>query len=283
MSKPLFRKPLLLGKFRADASQLGLGEACKLLLAQGLTILMRDFGFRHRQWCGELRVPALAHPLIFRYFSSDVYTIRQTLVTREHEPVSRLGPLRLIVDCGANIGASAACLLSYYPSATLIAIEPDADNFAVLEKNLAPYGARARAVRAAVWPREGEALRCVRGSFADGLDWSATVSAAADREGDIEGITLSRVLDDSGLQAIDLLKMDIEGAERLVFGAGCERWLARTHHLCIELHGAECDAAFERAMSSFAFEREQSNELTICTNLRRAAPPKDADLPRRQR
>lgn len=143
-SKPLFRKPLLLRHFRADASQLGLGGACKLLVAQGLTILMRDFGFRRREWRGELRVPALAHPLIFRYFSSDVYTIRQTLVAREHEPVSRLGALRLIVDCGANIGASAACLLSYYPSATLIAIEPDADNFAVLEKNLAPYGARAR-------------------------------------------------------------------------------------------------------------------------------------------
>ena len=90
------------------------------------------------------------------------------------------------------------------------------------------------------------------------------------------------MLDDSGLQAMDLLKMDIEGAERLVFGAGCERWLARIRSLCIELHGEEWDAAFERAMSSFAFEREQSNELTICTNLRTAAP-KGADLPRRQR
>jgi len=251
-----------------DTHRLGFLGAMKLLCAQVLTILMKDFGFPRWHWSLRLHSRDLVHPVTFRLCSSDVYTLRQILVAREHGPVSALAGIRFIVDCGANIGVSAAWLLCRYPEANLVAIEPDPENFALLETNLAPYGKRARAIRAAVWPKEGESLRCVRGSFADGLDWSATVGPAGASEADTDGVTLERVMAESGHPTIDLCKMDIEGAECLLFRADCGIWLARTRHLCVELHGQECERAFNAAMNAYLCERVQSNELTVCTDIR---------------
>jgi hypothetical protein len=45
------------------------------------------------------------------------------------------GKRPLIVDAGANIGASAAFFAMTYPTARIVAIEPEANNFALLLKN----------------------------------------------------------------------------------------------------------------------------------------------------
>ncbi len=67
---------------------------------------------------------------------------------------------------------------------------------------------------------------------------------------------------------IDLLKIDIEGAEIPLFGNGVDRWLPVTKNICIELHGRESEAVFFKALGSYEFEKAISGELTICTNLR---------------
>jgi FkbM family methyltransferase len=50
--------------------------------------------------------------------------------------LSRITPARaLILDCGANIGASAVLFATCYPQAKVVAIEPDAANMALLQRN----------------------------------------------------------------------------------------------------------------------------------------------------
>lgn len=259
---------------KTDASRIGARNAAKVACAQILTILMKDAKLlRRRNALWTLRVPGLLHPIQFRPFSSDAYVIRQVLVEREHTAVADLDDVRFIVDCGANIGCSAAFLLSTYPHAFLVAVEPDPTNFAVLERNLAPYGSRARAIRAAVWPDDGYPLRCSRGTYRDRLDWATTVGLAEAEDADTSAITLGRILAESGAARIDLLKIDIEGSEAPLFDHGFEPWLDRTSNLCIELHGELCENAFERAISSYETSRSESGELTICVGLKRNMRP----------
>ena len=58
------------------------------------------------------------------------------------------GRLPVIVDCSANIGLSALWFARRFPHATIIAIEPDTDNFAMLQANTAHVG-EGRGVRKA--------------------------------------------------------------------------------------------------------------------------------------
>ncbi len=54
-----------------------------------------------------------------------------------------------------------------------------------------------------------------------------------------------------GLSVIDLLKIDIEGAETDVFGIGGPAVLDKVRCCAVELHGAECQAAFFPPQSPF--------------------------------
>ena len=56
-------------------------------------------------------------------------------INRRYEEIVKSGKKPLLVDCGANIGASVAWFSARFPQAHIIAIEPAADNFSFLEIN----------------------------------------------------------------------------------------------------------------------------------------------------
>jgi hypothetical protein len=85
--------------------------------------------------------------------------------------------------------------------------------------------------------------------------------------GEVEAIDLASVVDMAGLP-IDLLKMDIEKAECLVFGADDLTWLRQVSNIAIELHGPQAHEVFFQALADFSYESAESAELTICRNLR---------------
>jgi FkbM family methyltransferase len=248
-----------------DVAKLGISGAAKASVAQVLTILLKDFHLQQKPRLMAMRPRPLIHPLIFRSARSDVYVIRQVLVEEEYVVLKDLRNVQLIIDCGANIGCSSAYFLSVFPTAKVIAVEPDRENFAILSRNLKPYGSRAHAICAAVWPDSSKKLQCVKGAFADGLDWACTVRV--DVEGDTEAVTIEELLKGSGRSTIDLLKVDIEGAERDILAAGKIGWLEYVRNLCIELHGEESSALFDAAMGSKRFKFRRSGEISVCRDI----------------
>jgi FkbM family methyltransferase len=251
-----------------DIEQLGLAGAAKLALAQAATILMKDFGLKRRSVSLTIKPIALSHPVRLRMFGSDVYTVRQVLVEREHQPLDDVGDVKFIVDCGANIGCSAAYFLSVHPNAKLVAVEPDASNFEVLQKNLAVYGNRARCIRAAIWDADDIPLRTKRGTDRDGLEWATTVEACDRASQDTIGVTLQQILGESGQEFIDILKIDIEGGEERLFLGETQSCLAHTRNLCIELHSPECECALRAVLDRYDFDEIESKELRIYRGLR---------------
>jgi FkbM family methyltransferase len=221
------------------------------------------------------------HPLYFRLGSSDLDVFDQIFIDLEYAPLCDMREVHLVVDCGANVGYSSAFFLSQFPSCHVIAVEPEPSNFAMLKRNLHAYGARAEAVHAGIWPQSA-LLKVSQERYRDGREWTVQVRPCeAHEEPDFRGVSIASLLDSSGFARISLLKMDIEGAEAIVF-QGKVDWLDRVDAIAIELHD---DSSFGRATEIFhaaihgrGFEESCSGELTIC---RRAEPGAAPDLARR--
>jgi FkbM family methyltransferase len=136
----------------------------------------------------------------------------------------------LVVDAGANIGASAVYFAIKIPGASIVAIEPAANNFDVLTENV--DGLDVRVIRAALSCRTGGSKIVDPGLGHWGLRTEATPQGV----GDVANVTIPDVLGtrEAGLFPF-LVKIDIGGAERDVFSANTE-WIARTPVLMVELH-----------------------------------------------
>lgn len=113
----------------------------------------------------------------------------------------------VILDCGANVGISVLNYKRQFPGALITAFEPDPNIFKVLRSNLAKNGASdVKVVEAAVWTHNGEIS-----FFCEGADGSRIVSG----ENRLGKETVVRTVDftDFITGPVDLIKMDIEGAE----------------------------------------------------------------------
>jgi FkbM family methyltransferase len=204
------------------------------------------------------------HPLLCRPRTSDLKVFRQIFVDREYRCLDHVDNVELIVDCGANVGYSAAYLLTKFPNAQLIAIEPDPDNFKILERNLARYGDRVRAIQSAVWSRP-VGLTLDSETQGSEMEWGRKVRPVVDGEKPtLNAIDIGSVLADSCHDSISILKVDIEGAEMSVFGENYERWLPRVDNIVIELHGDQCKKVFDQALESQEFMVSTCDELTVC-------------------
>ena len=217
-----------------------------------------------------VRIPGYEFPLHFRPRTSDPDVIEQVFVRQEYLCVARLASVRTILDCGANIGCTAFYLLHAYPDAEVVVVEPDEANMSICRLNLAPFGPRVRFVQAGVWP-PAEPLRVERGKFRDGRAWSYQVRPCRPGERpDMEGIPL-RALIRLLPTGVDLVKIDIEGAERGVFEALESDALERVRNIAIELHDEACERAFDRALGTYTAERTTAGELTVIRGLKPAA------------
>ncbi len=201
-------------------------------------------------------------PLWCRANTSDRQVFSQVFVEREYACLDYVVRPQLIIDCGANVGYTSAFFLSRYPSAHVIAVEPDPGNFAVLESNLGGYGKRAIAMRTAVWSGP-VALKLSRDS-ADDRDWAVQVRLPRDDEvPDLIATDIGQLLESSGFDRIDILKIDVEHAEIEIFGRGFESWLDRVDNIAIELHGKDARDTFFRALNPAEFSFSEFGELTI--------------------
>ena len=128
-----------------------------------------------------------------------VYKRWNDFVTTKKAPV--------ILDCGANVGISVLNYKRMYPDARITAFEPDPAIVKVLKRNLAANDAGdVTIIEAAVWTQGGTTA-----FFAEGADGSRIITdqlASSDR-------TVVETIDfaDYITEPVDLIKMDIEGAE----------------------------------------------------------------------
>ena len=165
----------------------------------------------------------------------------------------RLPPdAQIIVDLGSNVGVSILDFRARYPHARIYGVEPDARAFELLRRNLANDPA-VEIRQVAVAASDGTADFCGEGH------WASSISPTRPRHDRIQVAmrTLESLLEDLGLQHIDLRKIDVEGAEGEVFESCAPlrrvRWIVGELHL--ELLGCTPEAFFERHLVGYDVER----------------------------
>lgn len=207
--------------------------------------------------------------VIMRGNSSDADVFNQIYIQKEYSCLLDMKEVDLVIDAGANVGYSSAYFLSHFTKCHVVAVEPDPSNFAALLANLAPFGSRATLLNCGLWSKPAQ-LAIETSLYRDGREWTRQVRECQPGErGEIQAITIDQILEESGRDRLSLLKMDIEGAEAVVFAAPtCQDWLGRTEAIAIELHDdtgfGRASDVFHNAISPQNFQVSHSGELTIC-------------------
>jgi FkbM family methyltransferase len=226
----------------------------------------------HRDGLVTLASKEARFPLIARRNTSDLSAFSGVFCRRVYAAVPRFDAGGLIIDCGANVGYSAAYFLTRFPAHPLYAIEPERSNFALLRANLSSYGGAVRVIHSAVWSHAAELVHDDT-PYRDGRHWSHHVREA--RRGEqaaMFAVDIGTLLGESGQRRISLLKMDVEGAEAVVFSSNYEDWIDRVETIAIELHDdsefGEATSIFHRAIAGRGFAITHAGELTICRRMR---------------
>lgn len=200
--------------------------------------------------------------------SSDFSVFLQVFNEEQYLPVVHICLLNkinvsTILDLGANVGFTTIFLKQYFKKAKVFAVEPDQENFKTLVNNLS-FLENTSLINAAIW-RDNTYLNP---SYEEQSDWGKTFSEnlAVNDENRIEAITIQSIIDKNQLKFIDILKIDIEGAEKQVFEGSVE-FLKLTKVIAIEVHEnyISKDSITEQLRES-GFILIESGELIIGIN-----------------
>jgi FkbM family methyltransferase len=146
------------------------------------------------------------------------------------------GKPQRILDLGGNIGLATLFFGVTCPGAELACVEPVPANVALIRRNLEQNGIRATIFEAAAGPADGTVEFMVSD---DPRESSAAVNAGGQSDKRqsriVEMISVPTLLGKLGWDRIDLLKIDVEGAERELF-AGEPTWLKKVEAIVGEGH-----------------------------------------------
>jgi len=202
---------------------------------RALRSLKRSIGHFPRRYAG--RVTVWGWDLNFVDAASCISSFDYISVRKWNDFITE-NPRPRILDCGANIGISVLNYKRQYPYADITAFEPDPLICEVLRKNLKINNVSGvKVIEAALWDSERE-----MSFIADGADGGFL----SDRmELDCLKVKTQCLSGYLGMP-IDLLKIDIEGAETRVIKE-CGHLFFNVHNLIIEYHpvnGVFCDLSY---------------------------------------
>lgn len=207
-----------------------------------------------------VRVPHFINPVTLRLRTSDVSVFEEIVVRGQYALSLPLEP-ETIVDAGANIGLASVYYANRYPKARIVALEPEPSNFDVLLRNVGRYS-NIFPIRAALWHRD--AYVALHGEQAPDAAKSKVGFTVGDGDGlPVRAITIPTLMQEAHISSIQLLKVDIEGAEREVFENASD-WMGAVSCLAIELHDRfkeGCRAAVSAATEGF--RESQVGETTL--------------------
>lgn len=179
-----------------------------------------------------------------------------------------------VVDLGANIGMFSMYALSVWPSATVYSVEPSPRTYRLLERNrLANPGLHWHVYRYAVWKDDGETQFEERE-----YSTSSRIASAGVESTVVPTISLPTLMARHVRAPVDLMKMDIEGAEEVVLRES-GTVLQEVANLVVEVHPQVCDSdrviGMLRKNYRFLYRipgRRSSKPLLVASQCRYAFP-----------
>lgn len=185
-------------------------------------------------------------------------------------------PPRMIFDLGSNVGASVLYFHALFPDAHIYAFEPDPQNLEILRRNVTDIGPRVLLFPQAIYHKDKQSLALYRNAKSH---WSTSL-VQKDGAGElfhVQTVSLDAAMAHAGVQVIDVLKFDIEGAEFDVFRTFSG--LDRVRYLIGEFHPHLCGKTLEEFLAlfpQFALVRKsvgQKHSIVFLKNTRMPVDP----------
>ncbi len=183
----------------------------------------------------------------------------------------------VIFDCGSNVGTSCLYFSRLYPKSKIYAFEADPDVYSVLIQNVKSYGmSNVTVFNKAVWKDE------------DGIEISQSGADGSSMftEGEkvkVQSISLNNLINKEAV--IDLLKIDIEGAEYEVL-VDCKNSLSKVKNIFVEYHSylnggqklGEILTLFEQSGFRYFIRQETDRFLPFINRKIKSNPAMDLQL-----
>lgn len=203
-----------------------------------------------------LSLRGLAAPLRLSADVGGLATYYEIVVERIYAPRPEFEPCAgaTVVDVGANIGVfSSWAAARVGPGGRLLSVEPHPLAFERLVENVEPFGASVSARRFACGQQDGQVdLRYVPGRLS-----VSSIKPRADRTRSVRVPVrrLDQLVAEAGLDQIDLMKIDVEGAEQEVLeGAG--GILPSVRRVVMEVDSDRIDGV-EQTLGDFGLRRAE--------------------------
>jgi FkbM family methyltransferase len=188
----------------------------------------------------------------------------------EYQRISDDAKAPLIIDCGANIGASPIWFAKLFPKAQVFAVEPEEHNYEILCVNCQRYS-NITCARAAISCVEETAYVEDPGEG----DWGYRTTNKADSSDiSVPAYSIESIKKRFPDAELLLVKIDIEGGEARLFESN-HAWIERAMVTVIELHdwllpGTENSQNCLKALSRYnrdSFISERMYSLSAAANL----------------
>lgn len=171
----------------------------------------------------------------------------------EYSDLPLPAPPIYILDLGANIGLGMLALADQYPNAEIAGIEADPRNFPLLLRNLKANGLTSALISAAIAGEQGLLnFRIGQNSTCSTLISGESIHPGHASSIEVPVLTMEQVLSHLGWPSIDLLKVDIEGAEESLF-SGSPAWLEVVGSIVLEIHPNTTPEKIQSYLAPFGF------------------------------
>ena len=139
---------------------------------------------------------------------------------------------KYILDAGANSGFSTVLFKLLWPNASIVAVEPDAKNFEALMRNTAPFDG-IYTLNGGLWGKKARI-----GQTANHGEWGRVFfSKRWYQRGGMPAYGVKDIAKRFDIPAFDLVKIDIEGAEGMVFAPRADTsWIGDAAVISLEVH-----------------------------------------------
>lgn len=220
--------------------------------------------FSKKAACISIELDRYEHEIYLRPATSDVTTFKQVLIDQEYNFSSQRTP-KTIIDAGANVGYTSVYFARKYPDVQIYSFEPELSNFNLLRKNTSQYK-NITPVRAAIWKENGYITLINPGHG----HWGFRTSDSNDRSstetiGQVRSLSIAQILNDYNIEHLDVLKIDVEGAEKEIF-EDCKDWINRVGIILVELHDRlkdGCSKSFYNATNDFGTQISKGDNVFI--------------------
>lgn len=181
----------------------------------------------------SVHVAACQRPLWIRHDFTDLIVLKQAIEFRKGFLPRGFVP-RTVLDLGANVGMTPSIFAARWPDARVVAVEPEPQNFELLRRNCSP-APNITTVNGAVWvcDRDLEIINPAADAWSFQVGESVGSTPQARK---IPGFTMRTLMRHHALENLDVVKMDIEGAEKEIFESNPDQWLPQVRVLIVELH-----------------------------------------------